>query len=228
MDRVDIINHALQLAEHTGVSSSVQNQDHISKTFDLYYEDILTKRNWLWAHDIFDSSNLVLTEDGANLGYKYKYTFDTLSKVNKVLDLNRNDLANQAHLFRSKEEALDFGYTLPDDPILNSGSKEFVFIDNILHTDCENIENLLVQIEITPVNLPSPVKILLATELGAVFAKTIARKREVAKELKEEAKELWVNATREENKVPNNQHIRGVYEWLKEYYSQTRLNRNYT
>ena len=232
MDKNDIINHALALAEQAHLSSAVQGQsDHISKTFDLYYGSLLSKRKWIWAHDVVQGSQLQLTEDGATLGYKYKYTFTGAGAVNlnvkDVIALNRDGTRVNASLFRSREEALDFGYTLPDEPIDNlTSTSSFLFLNNILHTDCE-ITQVLVKKTVDPSALPDEVKELLAYQLATVFARTIKKDANLSKDLRAEADELFVAATRDENKAPSNPHLRGVYEWLLEYYSQTALNRNY-
>lgn len=223
MTKSQLINHALELAEQTAVDSSLQ--ENYEATFNLYYSDFIKKRPWGFAHSIV--TNLQTTNDGADLGYKYKYSLGNID-AEEVLDINFQDRGLNVNRFRSREEALDFGYTLPDDAILGANdTKNFIYISGVLHSDTVVTKALIKkQVDITALTPEST--ILFATILAKVFAKTITRKQDVITRLERDELDAWVNATRKENQEAQNPQLRGVFEWLNAYYSQTRANRNFT
>lgn len=224
MDKTEIINLALQFAEQTPIASTDQSQ--YDKIYNLYLGNIIRNRPFLWAHDILMGP---FTQDASestmDLGYKYKYTIN--SDVKEILDINRDSLLRQAGRYRSREEALDFGIVFPDDVFPpDRGKSDFAFVGGVLHSDVE-VTSILVSKTISATVMPEEAQLLLAHTLGTFFAKTITRKQDVIARCKMDENEAWVNATRETNKPPANQHLIGLYEWLNEFYSQTRANRNY-
>ena len=211
MTRYDILNEAL--AESANGTLPQENLEQYTNAYEVYLGDLLEERNWLFAYEI--TSNLSETEDGSDLGYRYKYRLpaDATGIV--------GDTDNKVPRFLSTEEAHRAGYSvLPEELAERRVQRAGIFVDGIYHTN-SRLTSLLYKRTVTPDVMPKSFQKLLIYSLAERFAISTSRDESLANRLRTKKREQHNRALREYVNAPSDPYLQSIYRWLIEFETST-------
>ena len=211
MTVTDLLNAAREEAKLQPLSESELERDKFF--YDLYLEDMLEERDWLFAYG--KSTNLTLTQPDTDLGYKYVYIVGNTD----VLDvLHINQVAPVIPI--NFQRTIEYGYTtdpITDEVSPNSGS--YIFVNGLLHSTVP-VTQIYYKKEPTPVNMPSSFRMFLIYTLGARLAK-FSSDKELEGKLQAKAEKYHLRAARFEHQLNKNNELQDLYRFIKTYRTQT-------
>ena len=201
-----VINFAREKAGKSKLESSEMEAE--KETYNIYLSDLLEERNWLWS--LGSTTNLTPTQDGSDLGYKYKYRVN--SDISDVIAVNFQR-ANTALL--DVKRALDFGYaTDPVGESTSTGSSNFVFIGGVLHSDVE-VEKVIFKRKMSPEIMEPSFRLLLGYTLAHHYALTPPVAQENADRIKPLKEKAHVRAARSDTRKPVDPQLEEVYYYVR-------------
>ena len=210
MTIVDLINAAREKAKLSPLSESEQEPNKV--WYDLYLEDMLNERDWVFSYS--KSSNLTLTQPSIDLGYKYVYVVGN-TDVLDVISINQTFIRADVD-FR---DTVKYGYvTDPITDLAPAGNEQFVFVNGLLHSTTPVTEFFYKRI-VKPVHMEAAFRLTLILKLAAHLA-IYSTDKALKDELKAESKEYHLRACRTELKRPKDPQLAEIYDWLISYRKQ--------
>lgn len=212
----DIINFSLNKAGRMDKEASEMTQE--LKIYDIYLRDLLEERNWVWSFGT--TRSVTQTEDGNDLGFKYRYRIG--ADAEEVVAINFGSNIGLAGL--SIHESLRAGYAI--DPIGEPegipGDNSFVFINGVLHSNSEVTSVIFKKIP-DPVEMPTPFKILLAWKMATHFVIEPGGDRDRQDTINSELRKAHLRACRFETRKPTDPQLLEVYNYVKTLRTETYL-----
>ena len=211
MTPAQLMNAAREEAKLQRLSESELEHDKVF--YDLYLEDILEERDWLFAYG--KSTNLILTKPATDLGYKYVYNVNE-SNVQDVLHINQIAPVLPVDFHRT----IDYGFAtdpVTDEVTPNRGS--YIFVNGLLHSTVP-VTQIYYKKEPTPVNMPSSFRMFLIYTLAARLAK-FSSDKELEGKLQAKAETYHLRAARYEHQLSKNNELQDLYQFIKTYRTQT-------
>ena len=183
---------------------------------------LVKSRPWLFVHDIVDESKISETEDGSNLGYKYKYRVTGVKAVD-VIEVNYEDSHTFRNIIPNTKQALRAGFSYYPRVDGIPGSREeknFVFVNGIIHSD-EEVTSAVIKKDIAGDNIqdtPESFQDYFAHVLAKIIASTTAQSVARSNELKDEILSKAIEAIRDEQSMTTNPHLNTIFNWIQSYY----------
>ena len=217
MTELDIINAARVLSKQSEIPESSVRQDKIF--YDLYLEDLLKERDWLFA--IAKSTRLVLTKPAIDLGYKYVYSLGN-TDVEDIISINNP----RQVILTDFRDSLRYGFTTDPASELTAGqTQSFIFVNGLLHSSTP-VEQVFYKRKVQPINMEDSFKLLLIYTLAEHMASHKKDNPELEDRLRRKKENQHVRATRFEHQRPKNRELAEIYDFIRNYRTQTNLRYN--
>ena len=210
MTITDLINLAREKAELSPLSEAEQESD--KRWYDLYLEDILEERDWLFSYA--RSEKLTLTEPTVDLGYKYVYVVGN-TDILDIITINHRNLRPGINY----RESIRYGFTTdPIEDLPVEGQPNFVFINGLLHSSVP-VTQFFYKRKVTPATMKASFRILMIYTLAEHLAKSSA-KPELEDRIKRKKDTAHLRACRDEMKRPSDPQLAEIYDWIRSYRKQ--------
>ena len=217
MNENDIINAARQKAKLSPLPDSDLAEDKVF--YDLYLEDLLEEREWLFTIKKETEFNQVVPE--IDLGYKYSYVLRSTDVID-VLSINDQHISDIGSVVGYRR-AIRYGIaTDPAGEIAPSSLGQFVYVNGVLHSDVP-ITCAYYKRKVTPTAMRASFRLLLILTLAQHFAVYKKKDDMIVSGIKSEKREQHRRAMRYEIKRPKNPELAEIYDFLKSYRTQTSL-----
>ena len=217
MTELDIINAARIKAKLSEIPESAIRQDKIF--YDIYLEDLLAEREWLFT--IAKSTNLTLTKPAIDLGYKYVYSLGN-TDVEDVISIN----VPRQPVLTDFRDSVRYGFTTdPVSDLTIDQAQNYIFVNGLLHSSTP-VTQVFYKRKTKPVNMESSFALLLILTLAEHMA---AHKKDdpmLKDNLKREKENQHIRATRFEHQRPKNRELAEIYDFIRNYRTQTNLRYN--
>ena len=216
MTKTDLINAAREKARLGKLSESEQGSDKFF--YDLYLEDILEERDWLFAYG--KSTKLTLTEPELDLGYEYVYVVGDTDIEDVIFVNNPNP-----RVFINFRKSIKYGFT--SDPVTDSTvppDSGFIFVNGLLHSSVP-VTQIFYKRKPSPENMPASFQLFLILTLAEHLARS-SKDKELKDVLRREKNEAHLRATRFESKLYRDPQLEELYQWIRTYRKQTNYRYN--
>lgn len=212
MTIVDLINMAREKAKLSPLSEDEQGPDRAF--YDIYLEDLLDERDWIFT--INKSTNLVLTKPEIDLDYAYAYIVGN-TDVQDVLSINNEHRSKNGLYFR---DSLRFGYVT--DPVVEETLERsnFVYTNGILYSTVP-VTQIFYKRKPATVDMPPAFRLLLVLTLAEHMATSPHKDREIKSDLKRQRKDQHLRAIRHEMRRPTNPVLAEIYDFIQHYRTLT-------
>ena len=217
MTELDIINAARIKAKLSEIPESSIRQDKIF--YDLYLEDLLEEREWLFS--IAKSTNLVLTKPAIDLGYKYVYSLGN-TDVEDIISIN----TPRRPILANFQESIRYGFTTdPVSDLTIDQAQSYIYVNGLLHSSTP-VTQVFYKRKVKPVNMEASFVLLMILTLAEHMATHKKQDPVLASEIRREKNNQHIRATRFEHKRPKNRELAEIYDFIRNYRTQTNLRYN--
>lgn len=215
MTKDELLNRALEESgQPINPTTELRRFDDL---YDLILETFLEKR--LWYFSIAKETDLVETNDGVDLNYRYKYAMPS----NTVDVLHINEFRTIIP-FGDERTALRHGYSFsPDDLPAGTLGSDFIYIDGILHSN-EEVRQVFYKRKVTPANMTATFRQALVYKIASRIAAYTRGEPQVISDLNREHKQyLREAASLNDKKIKTDQQVNSIFSFIRWYYTQTRV-----